>query len=180
MAGKVSKSGDTMTGALNFANNTWNIVGDDVAIGDVNVEGTLGIKGINGTPGIRLFDSSGNVVGDVYHTGKKPSPADIGAIPTSASCNKNWNWNGQGGQPSWLWGGEDGTNMYVYNPANFTVNYANGANYANSAGNADTVDGYHMNLDPGSLGIKPIVAQTGDLVAGSTGLSNGHIVLVYE
>ena len=29
-----------------------------------------------------------------------------------------------GGQPTWLWGGNDGTNMYVYNPANFSVNYA--------------------------------------------------------
>ena len=33
-----------------------------------------------------------------------------------------WNWAGQGGQPSWLWGGNDGVNMYVYNPSNFSVN----------------------------------------------------------
>lgn len=45
-----------------------------------------------------------------------------------------WNWSGQGGQPSWLWGGNDGANMYVYNPSNFSVNYAKSANYANSAG----------------------------------------------
>lgn len=48
-------------------------------------------------------------------------------IPTNASCNKNWNWSGQAGQPSWLWGSNDGTNMYVYNPSNFNVNYANSA-----------------------------------------------------
>ena len=42
----------------------------------------------------------------------------------------NFNWSGQGGQPTWLWGGEDGTNMYVYNPANFSVNYANSAGSA--------------------------------------------------
>ena len=47
-----------------------------------------------------------------------------------------WYWSGQGGQPGWLWGGNDGTNMYVYNPANFSVNYANSAKYANSAGSA--------------------------------------------
>jgi hypothetical protein len=35
-----------------------------------------------------------------------------------------FNWAGQGGQPSWLWGGNDGSNHYVYNPANFSVNYA--------------------------------------------------------
>ena len=56
-------------------------------------------------------------------------------IPTSASCNKNWHWKGQGGQPTWLWGGEDGTNMYVYNPSNFSVNYANSANSAVTAAN---------------------------------------------
>jgi hypothetical protein len=32
-----------MTGNLNFANGTWNIVGDDVQIGDINEAGTLGI-----------------------------------------------------------------------------------------------------------------------------------------
>lgn len=45
-------------------------------------------------------------------------------IPITASCNKNWNWSGQSGQPAWVWGGEDDTNMYVYNPSNFSVNYA--------------------------------------------------------
>jgi hypothetical protein len=36
----------------------------------------------------------------------------------------NFYWSGQSGQPTWLWGGTDGTNMYVYNPSNFSVNYA--------------------------------------------------------
>ena len=45
----------------------------------------------------------------------------------------SWWWSGQGGQPGWLWGGNDGVNMYVYNPANFSVNYANSCNYANGA-----------------------------------------------
>lgn len=44
-----------------------------------------------------------------------------------------WNWAGQGGQPGWLWGGNDGTNMYIYNPANFSVNYANSAGQAQLA-----------------------------------------------
>jgi hypothetical protein len=42
-------------------------------------------------------------------------------------------WSGQGGQPNWLWGGNDGSSHYVYNPSNFSVNYAN------SAGTASTV-----------------------------------------
>ena len=44
-----------------------------------------------------------------------------------------WDWAGQGGQPGWLWGGNDGTNMYIYNPANFSVNYANSAGQAQLA-----------------------------------------------
>lgn len=49
-----------------------------------------------------------------------------------------FHWNGQSGQPTWLWGGNESGNMYVYNPSNFSVNYAN------SAGNADTTDGVHL------------------------------------
>ncbi len=37
-----------------------------------------------------------------------------------------FHWSGQGGQPTWLWGGSDGVNMYVYNPANFSVNAVGG------------------------------------------------------
>lgn len=33
-------------------------------------------------------------------------------------------YEGQGGQPSWLWGTNDGKEMRVYNPANFSVNHA--------------------------------------------------------
>ena len=43
-----------MIGALNFANNTWNKVGDDVQIGDINEGGTLGIQGINNHTGLRF------------------------------------------------------------------------------------------------------------------------------
>ena len=50
-----------------------------------------------------------------------------------------FNWSGQSGQPTWLWGGNNQHSYYVYNPSNFRVAYAS------SAGNADTVDGYHAN-----------------------------------
>ena len=53
------------------------------------------------------------------------------------SSYMSFHWNGQSGQPTWLWGGNNDTNMYVYNPSNFRVSYAN------NAGDADTVDGYH-------------------------------------
>ena len=39
----------------------------------------------------------------------------------NTSLPMTFNWSGQGGQPTWLWGGENGTDMYVYNPSNFRV-----------------------------------------------------------
>lgn len=52
-----------------------------------------------------------------------------------------FNWSGQGGQPSWLWGGNDGANHYVYNPSNFNVNSASYATNAGTAGNATNLGG---------------------------------------
>lgn len=43
-----------------------------------------------------------------------------------------FNWSGQSGQPTWLWGGNNQHSYYVYNPSNFRVAYAT------SAGSADT------------------------------------------
>ena len=51
--------------------------------------------------------------------------------------NMRFHWSGQGGQPTWLWGGNDGENMYVWNPSNFTVSRANTAGRADSAATAD-------------------------------------------
>ena len=53
-----------------------------------------------------------------------------------------FNWAGKTGQPSWLWGGENGEDMYVYNPSNFSVNYAESAGSVNWAGIKDTPSTY--------------------------------------
>ena len=45
--GPVTFSGVTVTDSLKLANNKWNEIGDDVAIGDCNMAGMLGIKGLN-------------------------------------------------------------------------------------------------------------------------------------
>lgn len=45
----------------------------------------------------------------------------------NTSYPMTFNWSGKSGQPTWLWGGENGTDMYVYNPSNFDVNYAKSA-----------------------------------------------------
>lgn len=62
----VKKSGDTMTGALNFANGTWNLVGDDSYMGDCNVRGHFGIKAANTTyPGIAFFNNANAHLGNL-------------------------------------------------------------------------------------------------------------------
>ena len=38
-----------------------------------------------------------------------------------------FNWSGQSGQPTWLWGGNSQHSYYVYNPSNFRVAYASSA-----------------------------------------------------
>lgn len=59
-------------------------------------------------------------------------------VRTVGGQTLNFDWNGQSGQPSWLWGGNDGYNMYVYNPANFHVYHSQ------FCGDADKVDGAHL------------------------------------
>ena len=75
--------------------------------------------------------------------------ANVNGLATNASNSTNaeyvsndsaymrFHWNGQNGQPAWLWGGNEAGHMYVYNPSNFKVSYAN------NAGNTDKLDNYH-------------------------------------
>ena len=61
----LKKTGGTMTGALNFANNTWNVVGDDIQMGDRNVAGTLFLLGKNGQTAIAFQNYGTNTA---YYT----------------------------------------------------------------------------------------------------------------
>lgn len=63
------KSGGTMTGALNFANGTWNLVGDDAYIGDCNIGGCIGIKGNNANTGLYFAPYSGSVAQTITTNG---------------------------------------------------------------------------------------------------------------
>lgn len=79
-----------------------------------------------------------------------------------------FNWAGKGGQPTWLWGGENGEDMYVYNPSNFSVNYAA------SAGNAAKVNGHTVNSDVPS---NAVFTDTKGSVASNNGVSSGYAML---
>lgn len=96
----------------------------------------------NNTFKIRVTQNNvNNAWRDIIHSGNIGNQTVANAYHlriNSANTWSTWYWEGQSGQPSWLWGSNDGTNMYVWNPSNFRVAYAS------SAGNADTVDGYHI------------------------------------
>lgn len=51
----VNVTGDTMTGALHLANGTRNNAGDDCGFGDCNIEGCLGLQGLNGATGLAFI-----------------------------------------------------------------------------------------------------------------------------
>lgn len=52
----LKRSGGTMTGALNLANNKLNLVGDDCYFGDQNIAGGFCLKGANGTTSLNLIN----------------------------------------------------------------------------------------------------------------------------
>lgn len=91
----------------------------------------------------------GNVNITAENVGAVPLGGNAGSADRAARLGRNgnagypmtFNWAGKTGQPSWLWGGENGEDMYVYNPSNFSVNYAA------SAGNAAEVNGHTVNSD---------------------------------
>lgn len=97
---------------------------------------------------------SGDITGALGYTPQTPAQVSS-AITASTNGNMdgrayprrvgggalNFNWSGKGGTPTWIWGwrsgdGAEAQDMSVYNPANFSVSYAN------SAGNANTVGGW--------------------------------------
>lgn len=52
----LKRSGGTMDGALNFANNVLNLLGDDCYFGDQNVAGGFCLKGANGTTNLTFIN----------------------------------------------------------------------------------------------------------------------------
>ena len=73
--------------------------------------------------------------------GGRAEVANVADRVGNDGASMRFHWNGQGGQPSWLWGGNNPNDAYVWNPSNFSVNHANTANFAgsaNTAGRANT------------------------------------------
>lgn len=78
---KMPLAGGTFTGAVTFANGTKNVVGDDCAIGDFNISGTVGFQGQNGATAIGLLK-----YGETW--GNSANYAKIGYDGTTISMSK--------------------------------------------------------------------------------------------
>jgi hypothetical protein len=81
---------------------------------------------LNGSQTVITSASIGSQSVNYANTAGRAYPYRVGGV------DLNFNWSGQSGQPPWLWGGSDGSNMYVYNPSNFSVNAATYAYNCNS------------------------------------------------
>lgn len=105
--------------------------------GDDNSNG-LSIRNAVGKQTARIT-ASGGFTGTFYGNASTATTAAKLGRGGNTGVPMTFNWSGQNGQPSWLWGGNDGSNMYIYNPSNFSVNYAKSAATSSScSGNAST------------------------------------------
>jgi len=80
---------------------------------------------LSGTP--TNLNSFTNGPGYQTSSGSVANATNAYDLYTGGGNTTTFNWSGQSGQPTWLWGGSSQTNHYVYNPSNFSVNYSNSA-----------------------------------------------------
>lgn len=160
-------SGGTLTGALNFANGIWNVVGDDVAIGDMNIGGTLGVMGKNGNTAIKLVQygastTNGEAAPGVAWTCTGNNASTIsgtlsgtfsGSLSGNASTATNVAWSGVTGKPS----------TFTPSPHKHTISditniSSASVSYAASAGTANSVAWSNVSGKPGSLPASDVYA----------------------
>lgn len=172
----------TNTGTVTSVSGTGTASGLSLS-GTVTTSGNLTLSGtVNslaaGTYGISISGSSASCTGNAATatyatTAGRAYPLRVGGV------DLNFNWSGQSGQPPWLWGGSDGSNMYVYDPSNFSVSYANSAGSASTATtatnasyatNANSVSGVQATMGTTGSGLNTDYAgQAGPQVYGNGG-----------
>ena len=140
VTGNVSGSAGSCTGNSATATTATNLSGGSVSATTGNFSGAVSSPSFVGP-------LTGNVTGNVSGLAGKASTLAAGGGAGSAMT---FNWSGQGGQPTWVWGGNDGASMFVYNPGNFNVNSALTANYATGAGTATNLYGGSITFGDGS------------------------------
>lgn len=101
--------------------------GNGANVANLIIKSWYGVGFVDGCSGqgmtVGIDCRSGNITCNSITIRNVGSVTDLlnSKLSTSASCNKNWNWSGKNETPAWIWGGSDGTNMYVYNPTYILV-----------------------------------------------------------
>jgi hypothetical protein len=101
--------------------------GNGADVANLIIKSWYGVGFVDGCSGqgmtVGIDCRSGNITCNSITIRNVGSVTDLlnSKLSTSASCNKNWNWSGKNETPAWIWGGSDGTNMYVYNPTYIMV-----------------------------------------------------------
>lgn len=175
-------SGGTMRGPLNLANSTWNVAGDDSAFGDHDFAGTFCIKGMNGTPGIKLFNSDDSYYADVLNSANYKSYALplSGGIMNGSILMGSGNINIQRGQVTRQ--SPEQQDIFINGtPSSTDIEQAPGIGFhiqnVNYASLKFVADGSFRFYDPNLSGYRPVYASTfyGDLV----GTANSATVASY-
>ena len=127
------------------------------------VTGTLAVPQVEGTASLasRAFtadragaDGNGANIAATYvpkngagasgtwgiNIGGRAAVANVADRVGNDAADMRFHWDGRGGQPPWVWGGDNPYDTRVYNPSNFNVNHANTANSAGSANTAVRAD----------------------------------------
>lgn len=136
-------SGGTMNGQITFSDHshgkiysgpTDNVNGPGGDLNNIVIESWNGLSFTTGCPN-QTYTGKTAVGIDCREGVVKAARFDGTLTGTAATLGgggnpyapMTFNWSGKDGQPIWLWGGNDGVNMYVYNPSNFKVNWAQSA-----------------------------------------------------
>ena len=123
-AGNYNSYSPTLTGGN--ASGTWSIN----VTGNAGSASSVAWTNVSGRP--TALSSFSNDVGYITNGGR--------AYPRRADgTGMDFYWSGQSGQPTWLWGSNNGVDMYVWNPSNFSVNYANSAGSISGQANSATI-----------------------------------------
>ena len=112
----------------------WDNAGNQNNIGSITAGGNITapnfVGNLSGNANSATYATtagSANTVAWTNISGKPDFTAGRAYPRRADGADMNFNYIGQPGQPTWLWGSTDGNNMYVWNPSNFSVNYANTA-----------------------------------------------------
>jgi len=131
----------TVGGSFDTGQYVW----ADGSNGYLKVSGYLysaaGNEGNNSNPP-RVWGSNGDGYIRTYLTSALnvayATNSNITQYVANDSFNARFHWSGQSGQPTWLWGSNNGSDYYVWNPSNFDV--------ASVGGNTPQTSGFNGGL----------------------------------